>query len=250
MSFDAFPTKYSIRNDIWTTLENEGAATDCHDKIPDFVGKEQAARHLAQSALWRDILDHGQAIMTAPDSVLEPVRTLALQAGIPTYMAVPGLKHEAPFVLLGEEALDVDEPLNEAYPAVSMPIAVEDMATALPAFATIIGGSVAVDEQGNRLGKGKGYFDFELAALNTIGKLEPGTHILSVVHSLQVVRHLPTAPNDAQMTGYATEKGLTLIDREQSREPPRLRPHLLDDESKQIPLVRWLLQNPDQQQER
>lgn len=45
--------KERFRKGVWHALEKNGIAHECQGRIPDFTGKEIAARNLAQLALWR-----------------------------------------------------------------------------------------------------------------------------------------------------------------------------------------------------
>jgi 5-formyltetrahydrofolate cyclo-ligase len=54
----------------------------------------------------------------------------------------------------------------------------------------IIQGSVAVDRRGNRLGKGKGYGDKEIAYLRERGLAKSGIKVVTIVHEAQVVDDL------------------------------------------------------------
>jgi 5-formyltetrahydrofolate cyclo-ligase len=61
----------------------------------------------------------------------------------------------------------------------------------------IVCGSVAVNRQGARLGKGAGYSDIEVALLQEAGLIGPQTTIVTTVHSLQVVDdELPETEHD------------------------------------------------------
>jgi 5-formyltetrahydrofolate cyclo-ligase len=61
----------------------------------------------------------------------------------------------------------------------------------------VVCGSVAVNRQGARLGRGGGYGDLEYALLRTEGKIREYTPILTTVHPLQVVSdRLPMRGHD------------------------------------------------------
>jgi 5-formyltetrahydrofolate cyclo-ligase len=61
----------------------------------------------------------------------------------------------------------------------------------------VVSGSVAVNHQGARLGKGAGYSDIEVALLAEAGLLRPETVIVTTIHDLQVVDEpLPETEHD------------------------------------------------------
>lgn len=61
----------------------------------------------------------------------------------------------------------------------------------------VVCGSVAVNRDGTRLGKGAGYSDLEMALLAEAGLMGPGTVIVATVHPLQVLGEpIPEAGHD------------------------------------------------------
>jgi len=61
----------------------------------------------------------------------------------------------------------------------------------------VVCGSVAVNRDGVRIGKGAGYSDIEVAILCEAGLIGPQTTIVTTVHSLQVVEGpLPETEHD------------------------------------------------------
>src|SRR5207344_2461096 len=61
----------------------------------------------------------------------------------------------------------------------------------------VVSGSVAVNREGVRLGKGAGYSDIEVALLTEAGLLRPETVIVTTVHTLQVLDEpLPETEHD------------------------------------------------------
>jgi 5-formyltetrahydrofolate cyclo-ligase len=57
---------------------------------------------------------------------------------------------------------------------------------------------VAFDRKGNRLGRGKGYYDKFLT------RLRPGVHTVGLAFKFQVVRKLPTLSHDKPVTKLLT----------------------------------------------
>lgn len=72
-------------------------------------------------------------------------------------------------------------------------VAVEEMTP----LDSVVCGSVAVNRNGVRLGKGAGFSDIEVALLAEAGLVGPSTTIVTTVHTLQVVdRPLPETEHD------------------------------------------------------
>jgi len=120
-----------------------------------------------------------------PDSPQLPVRRAALRAGKTVYMAVPRLRDEQCFYELDPAELDD----IEAAPAVSN---VADHARqvgpeAVGSVDLVVSGSVAVTEDGARIGKGEGYSDLEYAVLRELGLVDETTPVVTTVHELQIV---------------------------------------------------------------
>jgi 5-formyltetrahydrofolate cyclo-ligase len=61
----------------------------------------------------------------------------------------------------------------------------------------IVSGSVAMTENGERVGKGEGYSDLEFAILREFGLVDDETTTVTTVHEIQVVdEEIPTTPQD------------------------------------------------------
>ena len=185
--------KAAIRDRVWTALEQAGVVpAGVHGHIPDFAGSEQAAHRLAELARW------GQAhtVKANPDRAQQPVRALALAGGKLLFMAVPRLAEPHPFLRLDPAALG-EEPERYADRTAAAqkvrPTRVDDM----PVIDLIVCGSVAVNPEGVRIGKGAGYADIEVALLAETGLLTEDTTIVTTVHELQVLDEpLPHRPHD------------------------------------------------------
>lgn len=198
---DVATSKDATRKEIWTLLEQQHAVSaPTHNKIPDFVGSDRAARRLTELAAWHS----ARVVKTGPDTAQLPVRIQALEDGKLLYMAVPKLAQELPFYLLDPARL----------PAPPAEIAAKNAARELASMVSIremqlidliICGSVAVDRNGIRLGKGAGYADIEVALLTEAGLVGPQTVIATTVHALQVVDGpLPEREHDFRVDIIAT----------------------------------------------
>ena len=69
-------------------------------------------------------------------------------------------------------------------------------------------GSVAVSQDGGRVGKGEGYSELEYAILREQGLVDEKVPVVTTVHSIQVVDSIPVEPYDVPGDICATEKGL------------------------------------------
>ncbi|GGN93325.1 5-formyltetrahydrofolate cyclo-ligase [Haloarcula pellucida] len=176
--------KQAIREAVWDALEESGVARfpfPPHDRIPNYEGAERAAERATETAVWAD----AETVKANPDSPQLPLRRAALRAGKTVYMAVPRLREERCFYELDPDELDD----IEAAPAVSN---VADHARQVGPEAVgdvdlVVSGSVAVTEDGARIGKGEGFSDLEYAVLRELGLVSETTPVLTTVHELQVV---------------------------------------------------------------
>lgn len=192
-SIDA--AKRAVRERVWNLLEADHAVEPgVHGHIPDFVGKDAAAERLASLPAWKD----AKVIKAVPDTAQLPVRVRALADGKLVYMAVPKLADARPFYLLDPETLTLppDEAATMRAAAEHAPrLAVDE----LQPIDLVVCGSVAVNRRGDRIGKGAGYSDLEVALLHDAGRLRPETVIATTVHPLQVLDDLPATEHDFQI---------------------------------------------------
>jgi 5-formyltetrahydrofolate cyclo-ligase len=195
-------SKHAIRAQVWDLLEARRAAPapGVHGHTPDFIGSAQAAEQLARLPAWKA----AQVVKAVPDKAQLPVRARALRDGKLVYMAVPKLAELQPFYLLDPERLTrpPDEAASGRVAATDAPkVSIRE----LPPIDLIVCGSVAVNRRGERIGKGAGYSDLEVALLHDAGLLGPHTVIATTVHPLQVLDEpLPTADHDFEVDLIAT----------------------------------------------
>ena len=210
--------KQAVRERMWDTLEAAGlVAPGVHGKIPNFDGADAAAEHLGSLPVWAE----ADVIKAVPDKAQLPVRVRALEEGKLVYMAVPDMAHERPFYVLDPARLTV--PFAEAAAgrgaaAVAPHIGTDEMRP----IDLVVCGSVAVNRQGVRLGKGAGYSDLEVALLHEAGLIGPRTMIVTTVHQLQVVDEpIPEVAHDFRVDLIVTEEDVVVCN--PVRELPKLR---------------------------
>jgi 5-formyltetrahydrofolate cyclo-ligase len=185
--------KQQIRERIWDLLERERAVEPgVHGYIPAFEGADTAADRLASLPVWQA----AQVIKSVPDRAQQPVRERALLDGKLLYMAVPMLAGELPFYLLDPRRIAVTaaEAASRTTAAeIARKVSVEQMQP----VHIVVCGSVAVNRDGARLGKGAGYSDIEVALLQEAGLISPTTVIVTTVHPMQVLDEpLPETEHD------------------------------------------------------
>lgn len=195
--------KNAVRGRVWSALIEARVSTpDARGYIPDFVGSDRAAELLATTAPWQRAI----TVKANPDTAQLPVRARALAEGKLLYMAVPKIATAKPFYLIDptESAMAPAEAASSRVAATSSPrVGTEDMRP----INLVVCGTVAVNRQGVRLGKGAGYSDIEVALLIEDGLVNDDTIIVTTVHSMQVVDEpLPEAEHDFRVDLIVTEK--------------------------------------------
>jgi 5-formyltetrahydrofolate cyclo-ligase len=193
--------KQAIRERIWASLEDRGAAAfpGAWGRIPNFVGASAAADRLATLDEWRS----AHAIKCNPDAPQRYVRMRALREGKVVYMAVPRLRQARCFWELDPRRLRDPRAAASIGGAAKAGRAVDP--GELPHIDLVVAGSVAVSRTGARLGKGGGYSDLEYAIGREVGCIDDHTRIATTVHPLQIVRGaLPETKHDFRVDVIVT----------------------------------------------
>jgi len=214
--------KGEVRERIWTLLEDERAARfpGARGRIPNFVGAEAAARRLAELPAWQ----RARTIKANPDAPQLPVRRAALADGKTVYMAVPRLRTDKPFLRLADDAT--------IKASGARPTAVEDV----EAIDLVVCGTVAVNRDGVRIGKGGGYSDLEFALLVEFGLVGDDATIVTTVHDLQFIDgDLPETEHDFRVDLVVTPTQTVRCSRK--RPPGILWPHLDTEKIAAIPVL-------------
>lgn len=194
-------TKKEIREEIWTKMTQKKVGAfpfPLYGRISNFLRANDAAQRLFSLQIW----ENAQYVKINPDSPQRWVRQRALEEGKILYMAVPRLRSLKCFIRIQvppqlakkassiRGAFKMGEPLH---PREMRPI---DL---------VIMGSVAVNSYGERIGKGGGYGDLELALAHKFHVLSPDTPIVTTVHDLQVTtERFRLTPHDALLDYIAT----------------------------------------------
>jgi 5-formyltetrahydrofolate cyclo-ligase len=182
--------KQKLREKIWKLMEEKRIARfplPCFGRIPNFVGSEKAAEKVRKLEEWKK----AKIIVANPDFAQQKVREFALKDGKTLIMASPGLKHgyllidpkkvkgKEDFASTIEGAFRFGEKLKE--------VIKPDL---------IVTGCVAVDKNGYRVGKGKGYGDKEIKTFQQkFGKIP----VVTTLHNVQLVNKVPVEESDTKV---------------------------------------------------
>jgi len=218
-------SKQQVRERIWELLERERAARfpGARGRIPNFRGAEQAAGRLAELPEWLA----ARVVKANPDAPQLPVRRHARREGKTLYMAVPRLTTVKPFVeVLGD-------PTIKRALAEGAPRALEE----LEPVELVVCGTVAVNRDGVRVGKGGGFSDLEFALLAERGLVGDETTIVTTVHDLQLVDEpLPETEHDFRVDVIVTPTSVVRTPRRR-RPPGILWDHLDAEKRAAIPVL-------------
>jgi 5-formyltetrahydrofolate cyclo-ligase len=150
-------------------------------RIPNFAGAEAAAERLRGTPAWQA----ARTLKANPDAAQLPVRQRALEDGKTVFMAVPRLADTEPFFAL--DPAHLSEPPRKAASISGAARSARRVTLAeLDPVDLVVMGSVAVAEDGARLGKGGGFADLEFALATAAGLIGPGTLAVTTVHELQL----------------------------------------------------------------
>jgi 5-formyltetrahydrofolate cyclo-ligase len=218
--------KQAVRERVWDELEASGEARfpfPPHGRIPNFAGAADAADRLTETVAWQA----AETVKANPDSPQRPVRERALAAGKTVYMAVPRLRDAECFRRLDPSAIDdIDHATTLSG---SEELGEQVGPEAVGAIDLVVSGSVAVTEDGARIGKGEGYSDLEYAVLTGLGLVEESTPVATTVHESQVVDDaVPVAAHDVPMDFVATPE--RTVETGASGRPDGIDWELLDEE--------------------
>ena len=189
--------KQAVRERVWALLERERAARfpGATGRIPNFAGAPAAAARLASLPAWRA----ARVVKANPDAPQLPVRARALADGKLLYMAVPRLADERPFIRLDPERLGVPSRRAASITGSTRAGRRVDVAELQPVD-LVVCGSVAVNRQGARVGKGGGFSDLEFALLVEAGLIGTDTVLATTIHPLQVLDEaLPETAHDFRL---------------------------------------------------
>jgi 5-formyltetrahydrofolate cyclo-ligase len=194
--------KQEVRERVWSLLQRRKVARfpGARGRIPNFVGAERAADQLAELPEWGD----ANVLKANPDAPQLPARARALEEGKVVYMAVPRLRAAKPFLLLDPGRLEVAPRRAASIRGASEAGRPVDLGH-MRRIDLVVCGTVAVNREGVRVGKGGGFSDLEFALLVERGLVDASTLIATTVHPLQVLdEELPETEHDFRVDVVVT----------------------------------------------
>lgn len=203
-------------------------------RIPNFVGAEAAAKRLIELDPFRK----AGCIKVNPDAPQRPVRHAVLESGKILYMPTPRLR--GGFIQLDRAKISpgkmrIASSIKGAF-TLGQPVPLDS----IHPIDLIVAGSVAVTEDGGRVGKGEGYSELEYAILRELGPVSEFTPIATTVHDLQIVEEAPHEEHDFALDYIATPTRLIETHRKRSRPKGIIWRLITEEMFEQRPILRDL----------
>ncbi len=233
--------KDAVRADVWSALEADGMAMGpTWSHIPNFIGADMAAWHLAQTDAWKA----ARTVKCNPDPPQIPLRLRALYEGKTVYAPVPYLTKDFPYLrldpaVLARKGVSFEiAATSEGYMMHGERIGFEDVEPL--DFAVV--GSVAVSRSGGRTGKGAGFADLETGIFRELGIIGPHTPMATTIHSSQLVPEdrVVMMAHDSPLDFVATEAELIVTGNVDPRPSGVAWDFVQPDQYDQIPFLRAL----------
>ena len=176
-------------------MAQEGHHGNPYGRIPPFPGQNKAAERLRRTTLYKE----SRSVMVPPDRAQLQVRINLLQDRKRLIMATPGLRdgfYEIPNSRLPPALW------AKAVSSVGVTRYGRKLDTTLGEIGRVdmlVTGAVAVSLQGDRIGKGTGYFDLEYMIFREIGSAGEKTPVIAIVDDLQIFEELPWEDKDVSI---------------------------------------------------
>ncbi len=187
--------KQEVREEVWGKMARGDLHGNPYGRIPPFPGQNKAAERLRRTTLYKKSF----SVMVPPDRVQLQVRINLLQDRKRLIMATPGLRdgfYEIPNSRIPPSLW------AKAVSSVGVTRYGRKLVSTLAEIGRVdllVTGAVAVSLQGDRIGKGTGYFDLEYMILREIGSAGEKTPVIAVVDDLQVLKELPWNEKDVSI---------------------------------------------------
>jgi 5-formyltetrahydrofolate cyclo-ligase len=229
-------SKDTIRRSVWTAMDRDGISRfpGAQGRIPNFADARGGAERLAQHPAWK----RAKAIKANPDAPQTHSRRLALEQGKTLIMAVPRLRDHHPFRLLDPSKLAKKDLREAATIKGALKHGKVIDLEQVPKLDLILTGSVAVNLEGERVGKGGGFSDLEYALLAEARKVSDRTVVATTVHPVQILNEpLPTTAHDITVDLVVTPRAAIEIERSGQRPRGVLWDHLQPPQIHEIPVL-------------
>jgi len=234
---DLSAAKQQVREDIWRLMEQRGAARfpkPIWGRIPNFEGAEDAAERLRALPMFAG----ARVVKVNPDAPQRPVREHVLRQGKTLLVPTPRLRRG--FLLINPaEIVSMDVAYAATIRGASKygrPVRLSD----LPKVDLIVAGSVAVSRSGARVGKGGGYSEIEYGILRELQLVDDRTLIVTTVHELQIVEHVPTGKHDLTVDEIVTPIRIINTGRTEHRPQGIFWDKVTQETLQEIPILRDL----------
>lgn len=197
-----FKDKSEVRKYIWDLMLKKKITIfplPPHGRIPNFTQAKKACFFIKKLPEYKG----SRCIFCGPDSVLRPLRDLVLSDGKILAYATPHMRE-----------MKMIRPDNEKINT-SIKGLIEKGEKLTEKVQIAVVGSVAVDEFGNRLGKGSGYGDKEIQYLKEKNFVEKNFKTGTLVHTVQIFPDISelVEPHDIPVDFILTQKDLIFCKR-------------------------------------
>ena len=229
-------SKDQVRRAVWKAMDREGVSRfpGAEGRIPNFAGAKLAAEKLAGHRTWK----RARVVKANPDSPQTHARRRALEEGKQVIMAVPRLRDNHPFRLLDPRRLSQEQVREAATIKGALRHGRVIDLEQVPRLDLILTGSVAVNLDGERIGKGGGFSDLEFALLAEMRKVSEKTVIATTVHPVQILTEdLFTTDHDIPVDLIVTPRAAIDVERAKRRPRGVLWDHLQPPQIHEIPVL-------------
>ncbi len=229
--------KDAIRREVWATLERYEVVTSprpCYGKIPGFVGSSGIAAKVLKIESFR----RAQTVYTTPDLSNRVIREESLKRGKKVVVSLPKLR--------GYAILDPEKIAPSKYVFASTLRGALALGERIKwpegiDIDIVVMGSVAVNRDGSRLGRGDGIYDLEYAILRELHVINEKTPVVTAVHDLQVIdKKIPMYRHDVPVDYIVTPTQLITTSTTYPRPPGIIWELLPIDFIKSTPILRAL----------
>ncbi|ABL77511.1 5-formyltetrahydrofolate cyclo-ligase [Thermofilum pendens] len=229
--------KAELRRSVWSKLERMEVAISprpCYGKIPSFVGIHSATQRLIKTDVYRN----ARVVYSTPDTSTRLLREETLRRGKTLVVSIPGLKG---YVIVRPDELEPGDVRLAS--SVKGAVTKGDRITLLEGLKIdlVVLGSVAVNTDGARLGRGDGMHDLEYALLREMYAVAESTPVATLVHDLQILEEpIPMLMHDVPIDYIASPYRLITVERKHRKPPGVIWEMLPIDFIKSTPILRRL----------